>query len=292
MPHTVAFFGLGEIGAPVAAHLATAGYEMLVANRSPAKVDAWLVDNPGTDVSADRAAVAQADVVISCVGDDADLQELYLGPEGIGQHVRAGALVIDHTTASAAMAHDLGEALDRRGARFMDAPVSGGSAGAQNGALAAMVGGDPATVDAAEPVMRHYTRAVNHVGDIGSGQLCKMVNQLCIAGTLQGLAEAIALTKATGLDPDRVLAAISRGAAASWQMDNRSSFMLDDQYVAGFAARLMHKDLSLCLNEADRLGIRFPVASLVAEQYADLIAGGFGDEDFSNLHRLLLAHAH
>jgi 3-hydroxyisobutyrate dehydrogenase len=290
MTSTVAFFGLGEIGGPVAGRLSSAGHCLLVKNRSSTKQDAWMADYEGSAISSGDD-VARADVVISCVGGDRDLRALYLEDEQFIPSLTPGTLVIDHTTASAAIAREIHDAIDAAGCSFLDAPVSGGSVGARNGVLSIMLGGAEDAVARAEPIFVSYARTVSHIGDPGAGQLCKMVNQLCIAGVLQGLAEGLALARAADMDTDRVLGALSGGAAASWQMENRSSFMLSDTYAAGFAARLMHKDLGLCKDEAKRLSVPLPGASVVAKEYEDLIESGFGDEDFSNLHRLMRAPA-
>jgi 3-hydroxyisobutyrate dehydrogenase len=286
MTYKIAFFGLGEIGAPMAGRLASAGHQLLVKNRSPAKQEAWLSQYSGSALEA-SSDLAGVDVVISCLGADADLQSLYLADGELTSHLRRGTLVIDHTTASAAIAREIHDTIGSVGCDFLDAPVSGGSVGAQNGVLSVMIGGDVGAVSRADAVLSSYSRTISHVGGAGTGQLCKMVNQLCIAGVLQGLAEGLALARAAKLDPERVLGAISGGAAASWQMENRSSFMLNDTYVAGFAAQLMHKDLSLCAEEAERLSVPLPGASVVTKEYEELIESGFGEEDFSNLHRLV-----
>jgi 3-hydroxyisobutyrate dehydrogenase-like beta-hydroxyacid dehydrogenase len=286
MTSTIAFFGLGEIGAPMAARLASAGHRVLVKNRSPEKQTAWLAENPGAALDS-PAELAEAEIVISCVGSDVDLEALYETDGEVFSNLQAGTLVIDHTTASASIARAINERAESKGCEFVDAPVSGGSAGARSGALSVMIGGSSAALTRVEPVLECYSRTISHVGEAGTGQLCKMVNQLCIAGVLQGLAEGLALARAAGLDTERVLGAISGGAAASWQMENRSSFMLSDTYEAGFAARLMHKDLSLCAEEAERLSVPLPGAGTVTREYEELMEQGFGDEDFSNLHRLL-----
>ncbi|MGH2905898.1 MAG: NAD(P)-dependent oxidoreductase [Solirubrobacterales bacterium] len=282
----IAFFGLGEIGAPMASRLAASGASMLVHNRSPEKQAQWLASNEGVALTG-AADVRDVDCVISCVGNDEDLRALYFGDDGLISNLNPGTLVIDHTTASAVVAQELHREIAGKGSKFLDAPISGGSAGARNGTLSVMVGGDKGAVTEATPVFDQYAGVVSHIGGPGAGQLCKMVNQLCIAGVLQGLGEGLALARAANLDVERVIGAISGGAAASWQMENRSSFMLGDTYEAGFAARLMSKDLGLCLEEADRLNLDLRGAKLVADEYSDLIARGLGDEDFSNLHRLL-----
>jgi 3-hydroxyisobutyrate dehydrogenase-like beta-hydroxyacid dehydrogenase len=286
MTSTIAFFGLGEMGAPMAARLVSDGHRVLVKNRSSEKQDSWLSENDGFPLE-HTSDLAGVDVVISCLGADADLRALYLEGEGLADNLTRGTLVIDHTTASAAIAQEIAQRIQSVGCDFLDAPVSGGSAGAQNGVLSVMVGGDAGAVSRADPILHSYSRSISHIGGVGTGQLCKMVNQLCIAGVLQGLAEGLALARAASLDTERVLAAISGGAAASWQMENRSSFMLSDTYVAGFAARLMHKDLGLCVEEAHQLSVPLPGGQMAIDEYSELIEAGFGDEDFSNLHRLI-----
>jgi 3-hydroxyisobutyrate dehydrogenase len=287
----IAFIGLGAIGGPLAGHLLADGGEVTVYNRSPAKLDAWVTQHPGA-VRADSAshAVTSADVVITCVGDDSDLREAYLGSRGILSALRPDAIVIDHTTASDEIARMLEGEVQNRGASFVDAPVSGGNVGAENRTLSIMVGGSEDAFERAKPIMSLYGRSISHIGPAGSGQLAKMVNQLCIAGVLQGLAEGLGLAVASGLDTSRLLDAISTGAAGSWQMQNRSSYMLSEQFKAGFAGRLMYKDLGLSISASSRKQLSTPVAEVVREQYAKLLERGLGDEDFSDLFRLVVNH--
>lgn len=287
----IAFIGLGAIGGPLAGHLLADGGEVSVYNRSTANLDAWMTEHPGA-VKADSAsdAATSADVVITCVGDDSDLREAYLGSRGILSALRSDTIVIDHTTASDEIARLLEGEIQSRGASFVDAPVSGGNVGAENRALSIMVGGSEDAFERAKPIMSLYGRSISHIGPPGSGQLAKMVNQLCIAGILQGLAEGLGLAVASGLDTSRLLDAISAGAAGSWQMQNRSSYMLSEQFKAGFAARLMYKDLGLGISASSRQQLSTPVAELVREQYAKLLERGLGDEDFSNLFRLVVGH--
>lgn len=280
----VGFIGTGEIGGPVAGHIAEAGHELVVHNRTRSKAEAV----PGA-VVVDSAieAAAHGDVLVTCVGDDADLSTLFLSEGGIADAIRPGSIVIDHTTASATVARRIAGLLGAKGAKFVDAPVSGGTAGAKAGKLSVMVGGDPADVDQVRPLLELYSGRIAHVGPVGAGQLTKAVNQVCIAGILQGLAEGLALAKAAGLDIERVLDAIGAGAAGSWQMENRASFMTKQDYPAGFAASLMHKDLRISLDEAAEMRVPMPVAALVLQQYSKLLGDGQGHEDFSNLHRLV-----
>jgi 3-hydroxyisobutyrate dehydrogenase-like beta-hydroxyacid dehydrogenase len=287
----IAFIGLGAMGSPMAGHLVKAGAHVTVHNRSAAKQASWLAAHPSAAAAASASeAAAQADVVITCVRNDADLSAIYEGPTGALACLREGALVIDHTTASAEIARDLDTGASARQAHFIDAPVSGGSAGAQAGRLSIMAGGTDIAVELARPVLGVYGRTITHMGPVGSGQLAKMVNQICIAGVLEGLAEGLALAVAAGLDTERLLAAMKDGAADSWQMRNRASFMLSEEFPAGFAAELMHKDLSLASSASGRFGLGSPVIELVRICYANLISRGFGEEDFSNLFRAVMHH--
>jgi 3-hydroxyisobutyrate dehydrogenase len=280
----VTFIGLGQIGFPVAGHLAEAGLNITVHNRSRAKVDEWTARFAGKDAESLADAAQDASVLITCVGDDGDLRSI-LTDDTLAR-VRRGALIIDHTTASVEVAKWIGSSASARGLRFVDAPVSGGSTGAWAKKLSIMAGGSPEDVQSASALFGHYAGKVSHVGPVGSGQACKMVNQICIAGTLSGLAEGLRLAQAAALDLPAALEALSGGAAASWQMANRSSFMLEHSFPAGFAARLMLKDLRLATAEAERHGLHTPVATTVRGLYAQLIEAGLGDEDFSNIFRL------
>jgi 3-hydroxyisobutyrate dehydrogenase len=285
----IAFIGLGAIGSRIAGRLHESGLTVTVHNRTLERQTVWLESHPGAVGATNPAeAVAGADVVITCVGDDNDLRDVYFGEQGVLNAVGDGTLVIDHTTASDAIARELSLAVVKKGGRFLDAPVSGGSAGAEAGTLSVMCGG---TVEAFEPaveVLAVYGRNIVHVGPAGAGQLCKMVNQVCIAGVLEGLAEGIGLAEAAGLDVSTVLNAIRGGAAGSWQMENRSSYMVKREYPAGFAARLMHKDLGLGGSSADAFGVDAPLLELVRARYTILLERGLGDEDFTNLFRLVL----
>jgi 3-hydroxyisobutyrate dehydrogenase len=284
----LAFLGLGVMGAPMARHLATAGHDVTVYNRSPAKAAAWVAANGGRSADTPVAAAADAEMVLACVGADADLRAVTLGTDGAFAAMAPGVTFIDHTTVSAAIARELAEEGAARGLHVVDAPVSGGQAGAENGQLTIMCGGTAVAFARAEPVMAAYAKRIGHMGPAGSGQLTKMVNQLCIAGVLQGLAEAMAFGAAAGLDLGQVVEVISKGAAQSWQMDNRAATMARGEYDFGFAVDWMRKDLGLALDEARRLGASLPLAALVDQFYADVQAMGGGRHDTSSLLRRLV----
>jgi 3-hydroxyisobutyrate dehydrogenase-like beta-hydroxyacid dehydrogenase len=290
-PRRVAFIGLGVMGAPMAGHLARAGHRVTVYNRTVARADAWVRQYGGASTSDSptpreaAAAHGGADFVFTCVGNDADLRSVALGESGAFAGMRAGAVLIDHTTASASVARELHAAARARGLHFIDAPVSGGQAGAVNGALTVMCGGDPEPFAAMKPVAMNFARAVTLVGASGAGQLTKMVNQTCIAGLLQGLSEALAFGRRAGLDMPLVLEVIGKGAAQSWQMDNRGKTMLEDRFDFGFAVDLMRKDLGLVFDEARRNGAALPVTALVDQFYAEVQAAGGGRLDTSSLMR-------
>jgi 3-hydroxyisobutyrate dehydrogenase len=286
-PRRVAFVGLGVMGYPMAGHLARAGHQVTVYNRTGAKAEAWARDYGGQHAVTPRAAAAGAELVFACVGNDDDLRSVVLGEHGAYAGMASGAVFVDHTTASAEVARELHAAARARGLHFVDAPVSGGQAGAVNGALTVMCGGDAEAFDAMKPVTLAFARAVTLVGPAGAGQLAKMVNQIAIAGLLQGLSEAIAFGQRAGLDMKQVLGVIGKGAAQSWQLENRGPTMVDDQFDFGFAVDWMRKDLGLCLQEARRNGARLPVAALVDQFYADLQAHGGGRRDTSSLVRRL-----
>ncbi len=288
MSRSIAFLGLGVMGGPMARHLAAAGHTLAVYNRTPARSAAWVAAHGGRTAPTPAAAAADADVVIACVGADADLEAVTLGPDGAFAAMRPGALFIDHTTVSAAIARRLAAEGDARGLLVVDAPVSGGQAGAENAKLTIMVGGTDAAFAAAEPVMRAYALRIGHMGPAGSGQLTKMVNQLCIAGILQGLSEGLALGLKAGLDMDAVVEVISKGAAQSWQMDNRARTMTRGEFDFGFAVDWMRKDLGLALDEARRLGVPLPLAALVDQFYADVQGMGGNRQDTSSLIRRLV----
>ena len=280
----VAFLGLGVMGYPMAGHLARrGGHAVTVYNRTGKKAAAWVEAFGGTAAPTPREAAAGADFVFACVGNDDDLRSVVLGPDGAFAGMTAGAVFVDHTTASAGVARQLQEKAGALGLDFLDAPVSGGQAGAENGALTVMVGGNDNSFAAAEPVMAAYAKAVVHLGPSGSGQLAKMVNQICIAGVVQGLAEAIHFAKSSGLDVEKTIAAISKGAAQSWQMENRWQTMAAGKFDFGFAVDWMRKDLGIVLDEARRTGARLPLTALVDQFYADIQAAGGNRWDTSSL---------
>ena len=287
----VAFLGLGVMGYPMAGHLARAGHRVCVYNRSPAKAAQWLAEfgaaGGHTSAATPREAAASADIVFSCVGNDDDLRSVVLGDDGAFAGMRRGAVFVDHTTASANVARELGAAAIKRGLQFIDAPVSGGNLGAINGTLTVMCGGDPAAFESIKPVAMAFSKAVTLLGASGAGQLTKMVNQAAIAGLVQSLAEAIAFGQKAGLDMKAVLDVIGKGAAQSWQMDNRGPTMLEDKFDFGFAVDWMRKDLGLVLEEAKRNGARMPVTALVDQFYADIQAQGGNRLDTSSLLRRL-----
>lgn len=286
-PRRVAFIGLGVMGAPMAGHLAGAGHDVTVYNRTAAKAAQWVGEHRGRSAPTPREAAKDADFVFACVGNDDDLRSVTTGPDGAFAGMKAGAVFVDHTTASAAVARELSAAAAARGLRFVDAPVSGGNLGALNGVLTVMCGGDPAAFDAMKPVAMAFSRAVTLLGPSGAGQLAKMVNQISIAGLLQGLSEAIAFGEKAGLDMKAVLAVIGKGAAQSWQMDNRGPTMVDGKFDFGFAIDLMRKDLGLVFDEARRNGAQLPVTALVDQFYADLQARGANKLDTSSLIKRL-----
>jgi 3-hydroxyisobutyrate dehydrogenase-like beta-hydroxyacid dehydrogenase len=286
-PRQVAFLGLGVMGGPMAGHLASAGHQVTVYNRNPARAQAWAAQYGGAVAATPREAAAAAEIVFACVGNDDDLRSVVLGDDGAFAGLKPGAIFVDHTTASAEVARELYALAKASGRQFVDAPVSGGQAGATNGALTVMCGGDAEAFAAIEPVAMAFAKAVTLVGDSGAGQLAKMVNQVCIAGMVQGLSEAIAFGQRAGLDMKQVLGVIGKGAAQSWQLDSRGSTMVDDQFEFGFAVDWMRKDLGLVINEARRNGARLPVTALVDQFYADIQALGGGRWDTSSLIRRL-----
>lgn len=279
----VAFIGLGAMGAPMAGHLARAGHRVTVFNRSADKAAVWVKEYAGASAGTPREAAAGADIVFACVGNDDHLREVTLGPTGAFDGMKKGAIFMDHTTASAEIARELGSAARERGLQFLDAPVSGGTVGAQNGLLTVMCGGDEAAFARAQPVALAFAAAVTRVGEQGAGQLAKMVNQICVVGLLQSLAEAVAFGQKAGLDVKAVLQVLGKGAAQSWQMDHRGPTMVDDRFDFGFAVDWMRKDLGLVLDEARRNGAQLPVAALVDQFYADVQAGGGNRLDISSL---------
>lgn len=282
-----AFIGLGVMGFPMAGHLAGAGHRVVVYNRTRSRADQWVERYGGTSAATPAAAAAGAEIVFSCVGNDADLRAVMFGGDGILAGAGAGAIIVDHTTASAKVARELAAAAAAKSVSFLDAPVSGGQAGAENGALTVMVGGEPEAFARAEPVIAAFARAVTLMGPAGCGQLTKMVNQVCIAGLVQGLSEALAFAGRAGLDARQVVDVISKGAAQSWQMDNRALTMLDDRFDFGFAVNWMRKDLAIVLDEARENGAALPVTALVDQFYARIQEMGGGRWDTSSLIRLL-----
>ena len=280
----VAFLGLGVMGYPMAAHLKNkGGHEVTVYNRTAAKAEKWVAENGGRSAPTPAEAAKDQDFVFSCVGNDDDLRSVTLGADGAFQSMKKGSVFIDNTTASAAIARELAAAAEKGGFGFLDAPVSGGQAGAENGVLTVMVGGDRATFDKARPVIEAYARMVGLMGPAGAGQLTKMINQICIAGLVQGLAEGIHFGKKAGLDIEKVVEVISKGAAGSWQMENRHKTMNAGKYDYGFAVDWMRKDLGICLSEADRNGARLPVTALVDQFYKDVQQMGGRRWDTSSL---------
>ncbi|MBN9424906.1 MAG: NAD(P)-dependent oxidoreductase [Burkholderiales bacterium] len=286
-PQKVAFLGLGVMGYPMAGHLKRAGHQVTVYNRTSAKADQWAAEYGGTSAPTPRQAAREADIVFACVGNDDDLRSVVLGEHGAFAGMRSGAVFVDHTTASAEVARELYATARHNDLAFIDAPVSGGQAGAVNGLLTVMCGGDQPVFDRIQPVAMAFARACTLVGPSGAGQLAKMVNQICIAGLVQGLAEGINFGQAAGLDMKQVLDVIGKGAAQSWQMDNRGTTMVDGKFDFGFAVDWMRKDLGLCLDEARRNGAPLPVTALVDQFYGDVQRLGGKRWDTSSLIKRL-----
>ena len=286
-PTKVAFIGLGVMGLPMAGHLATAGHDVTVYNRNTQKAQAWIKEFGGRACATPREAAQGAQIVFACVGNDDDLRSIVLGADGAFAGMSAGATFVDHTTASALVARELSALAKQKSLRFIDAPVSGGQAGAVNGLLTVMCGGDAAEFDAVKAVIAVMARAVTLVGPAGAGQLAKMVNQICIAGLVQGLSEGIAFGQAAGLDMKQVIEVIGKGAAQSWQMDNRGTTMVDDKFEFGFAVDWMRKDLGLVMDECNRNGARVPSIALIDQFYADVQKMGGGRWDTSSLIKRL-----
>ena len=280
----VAFIGLGVMGYPMAGHLAKAGYPTRVYNRTTAKAEQWRQENEGSFALTPREAAEGADIVFMCVGNDDDLRSVVFGDDGVLAGCKQGSILVDHTTASANVAREIA---DKSNVAFLDAPVSGGQAGAENGVLTVMIGGDQASFDAVRPVIMSYARAAELLGDVGAGQLTKMVNQICIAGLVQGLSEGLDFAQRAGLDGHKVVEVISKGAAGSWQMENRGSTMLNDEFEFGFAVDWMRKDLAICLEEAEKNGAELPVTRIVNDFYGEVQAVGGGRWDTSSLIRRL-----
>jgi 3-hydroxyisobutyrate dehydrogenase-like beta-hydroxyacid dehydrogenase len=284
---TLAFLGLGVMGYPMAGHLARAGHQVAVWNRNEAKAARWVEQHGGRSAATRAEAAAEADIVLMCVGNDDDVRSVVLGADGALAAMKPGSILVDHTTASAQVAREVHAAASAAGIGFLDAPVSGGQAGAEGGKLTIMVGGDAATFGRAEAVLAHYARAVTLMGGPGAGQLTKMVNQICIAGLVQALSEGINFAAQAGLDVERVLDVIGKGAAQSWQMDNRGKTMVAGKFDFGFAVDWMRKDLGICIAEARANGAALPVTALVDQFYARVQAQGGGRGDSSSLIRLL-----
>ena len=283
----VSFLGLGVMGYPMAGHLANKGYEVTVYNRTESKADKWLKEYKGIKALSPKEAAKSSSIVFACVGNDDDIKEVCVGDNGAFQSMDNKSIFVDHTTASANIARDLyGKAKDR-GISFLDAPVSGGEAGAINGKLTVMVGGDIETFELAKSYISSFSQAVTLMGNAGAGQLTKMVNQICIAGLLQGLSEGVKFGMLSGLDIKKVVEVISKGAAGSWQMENRAETMSKDEFNFGFAIELMHKDLQICIEEAKKNGANLPVTHIIDGYYLDLINKGFNRFDTSSLIKLL-----
>jgi len=280
----VAFVGLGVMGGPMARHLAAKGHDVTVYNRTDEKSRAWVAAYGGAQAATPRTAAANADIVFVCVGNDDDVRSVVYGPDGVLAGARSGSIVVDHTTASATLARELAASCAEQGVGFIDAPVSGGQAGAENGQLSVMCGADDEQVfDRAYPVIMSYAKICKRLGDAGSGQLAKMVNQICIAGVVQGLSEGLNLALAAGLDPDALVEVISQGAAGSWQMSNRAKTMVRNEFNFGFAVEWMRKDLAICLDEAKRLGVDLPITTIVNDFYGEIMQSGGRRFDTSSL---------
>ncbi|SON55097.1 2-hydroxy-3-oxopropionate reductase [Hartmannibacter diazotrophicus] len=280
----VAFIGLGVMGFPMAGHLSVkGGHDVTVYNRTPAKAVTWVEKFGGKSAPTPRQAAEGADFVFSCVGNDEDLRLVTIGPDGAFEGMKAGSIFIDNTTASASVAEELAAAALAKGFAFLDAPVSGGQAGAENGVLTVMVGGDETAFDHAKPVIDCFARMVGYMGPTGAGQLTKMVNQIAIAGLVEGLSEGIHFAQKAGLDVEKVIGVISKGAAQSWQMENRWQTMNADKFDYGFAVDWMRKDLGICLSQASKIGARLPVTALVDQFYAEVQAMGGNRWDTSSL---------
>ena len=283
----VTFLGLGVMGFPMAGHLAAKGHDVTVYNRTSARADAWVSMHGGQSAPDPRQAAAGAEIVFACVGNDDDLRAVCLGDTGAFAGMSAGSVFVDHTTVSASVTRELCAVAALQEVGFVDAPVSGGQAGAENGALSIMCGGTEAVYARAEPVMAAYARICRRLGESGAGQLAKMMNQICIAGLMQGLSEALAFGQKAGLDGEAVVEVIAQGAAGSWQMVNRHKTMLADRFDFGFAVDWMRKDLGICLSTADEIGASLPVTALIDQFYKDVQLMGGGRNDTSSLIRRL-----
>jgi len=279
----VAFAGLGVMGYPMAGYLAGAGHDVTVYNRTTAKADAWCAEFGGQSAATPGEAARAAEIVFSCVGNDDDVRDVLLASDGVLARIAEGAIIVDHTTASATIAREIAALASAKSVGFLDAPVSGGQAGAESGQLTVMVGGESEVFDRAAPVIKSYAKAITHIGPVGSGQLAKMVNQICIAGIVQGLAEGLHFAKKAGLDPAIVIESISKGAAQSWQMENRWQTMVNDEFDFGFAVDWMRKDLAIALQEADANGATLEMTQLVDHFYAEVQTLGGQRWDTSSL---------
>lgn len=287
MVSKVSFIGLGVMGFPMAKHLQESGYSTTVYNRTESKAHDWVSQYGGSMASTPAAAADGSDIVFICVGDDEDVRSVVYGDTGVLAGMNPRSVLVDHTTASATVAKEIAEAARKQDVEFIDAPVSGGQAGAENGQLTVMCGGDNDVFANVEPVISSYAKAVNLIGPVGSGQTTKMVNQICIAGLVQGLSEGLDFGRRAGLDMEKVLAAISQGASGSWQMSNRSETMLKHEFDHGFALDWMRKDLNIVFNEAERIGAKLPITIVIDEYYAELQNRGHGRWDTSSLIELL-----
>lgn len=279
----IAFIGLGNMGYPMAGHLAHAGHTLVVYNRTTHKAEQWVKEHGHALASTPQQAADYADIVFTCVGNDNDLREVVLGANGVAAGLRSGSVLVDHSTVSADISRELATLLSQRGISFMDAPVSGGQLGAQKGQLSIMCGANAAVFARVEPLLQAYGKTITHMGDVGSGQLTKMVNQICVAGLIQGLAEGIHFAQQSGIDVEKALTVIANGAASSWQMVNRFPTMLKNEYHHGFAVDWMCKDLAICLAEAQKNGTALPVTELVNQFYRDVQQLGGGRWDTSSL---------
>lgn len=283
----VSFLGLGTMGYPMAGHVSRAGHDVTVYNRTPSKAQNWLEAYSGAMALTPECAANASDIVLTCVGNDDDLRQLYLGEQGALASAQPGTLFIDHTTASAEVAKELAEAADAKACRFLDAPVSGGQAGAENGVLTVMIGGSQADIDEAQPVLECFAKAYTRMGEVGAGQLTKMVNQILVGGVLSGLSEGIRFAQQAGLDVETLVETLKYGAAGSWQLENRGATMAKDEFDFGFAIEWMHKDLGIALAQAQRMGLTLPYTQVIDSDYQGLIEDGRGRQDTSVLIKAL-----
>nr|WP_067215885.1 NAD(P)-dependent oxidoreductase [Marinomonas gallaica] len=283
----VSFLGLGTMGYPMAGHVSRAGHDVTVYNRTPSKAQNWLEAYSGAMALTPESAANVSDIVLTCVGNDDDLRQLYLGEQGALTSAQPGTLFIDHTTASAEVAKELAEAAEAKACRFLDAPVSGGQAGAENGVLTVMIGGSQADIDEAQPVLECFAKAYTRMGEVGAGQLTKMVNQILVGGVLSGLSEGIRFAQQAGLDVETLVETLKYGAAGSWQLENRGATMAKDEFDFGFAIEWMHKDLGIALAQAQRMGLTLPYTQVIDSDYQGLIEDGRGRQDTSVLIKAL-----